>query len=209
MAQDHSTSDPTIRVNTCHNRILFIRFETESRLDAWMALFNEEDLNALRPRSASLLPSTSLVSSFDQIPPHPLSTLTSAWTDDAEMAELRLPSVTMAARGGGEGEKEDILMKSWIYMAITVYEGHPQQQQPPWKDYQPGLGGRNENGDKPYFYNNDNTDGNSFKATGATLMADPRASRQHNSYVTDDIQFLTTIPTWPSSVPPPSSLSAQ
>lgn len=76
MAQDYSTPDPTIRVNTCHSGILFIRFETQSRLDAWMALFDEEDLNALRLRTASLLPSTSLTSSFDQIPPQPPS----AWT---------------------------------------------------------------------------------------------------------------------------------
>ncbi|KAG0077041.1 hypothetical protein BGZ90_007819 [Linnemannia elongata] len=71
MAQDYSTPDPTIRVNTCHSGILFIRFETQSRLDAWMALFDEEDLNALRLRTASLLPSTSLTSSFDQILPRP------------------------------------------------------------------------------------------------------------------------------------------
>lgn len=78
MAQDYSTPDPTIRVNTRHNGVLFIRFETQSRLDAWMALFDEEDLNALRPRTASLLPSTSLTSSFDQIPPQPPAALTSS-----------------------------------------------------------------------------------------------------------------------------------
>ncbi|KAF9297273.1 hypothetical protein BGZ88_010561 [Linnemannia elongata] len=79
MAQDYSTPDPTIRVNTCHSGILFIRFETQSRLDAWMALFDEEDLHALRLRTASLLPSTSLTSSFDQIPPQPPS----AWTSSS------------------------------------------------------------------------------------------------------------------------------
>ncbi|KAF9902421.1 hypothetical protein EC991_004968 [Linnemannia zychae] len=60
MEQDHSTPDPTIRVRTCNNGTLYIRFETQSRLDAWMSLFDEEDLAALRP---------SLTSSFDQLPP--------------------------------------------------------------------------------------------------------------------------------------------
>ncbi|KAG0287473.1 hypothetical protein BGZ96_008590 [Linnemannia gamsii] len=79
MAQDHSTPDePTIRVNTYHNDTLLIRFETQSRLDTWMALFDEEDLNALRPRSesTSMLPSTALTSSLNQIAPQPPS---SAW----------------------------------------------------------------------------------------------------------------------------------
>lgn len=74
MPQDHSTPDePTIRVNTCHNGTLLIRFETQSRLDTWMALFDEEDLNALRPqsKSACMLPSTALTSSLGQIPPQP------------------------------------------------------------------------------------------------------------------------------------------
>ncbi|KAG0270590.1 hypothetical protein BGZ95_001629 [Linnemannia exigua] len=71
MAQDHSAPDPTIRVTTCHSGTLYIQFDTQSRLDVWMGLFDDEDLVALRPRSmsVSMLPTKALTSSFDQLPP--------------------------------------------------------------------------------------------------------------------------------------------
>ncbi|KAG0064891.1 hypothetical protein BGZ89_008759 [Linnemannia elongata] len=103
MAQDYSTPDPTIRVNTCHSGILFIRFETQSRLDAWMALFDEEDLNALRLRTASLLPSTSLTSSFDQIPPQPPS----AWTSSSPHSST-LPLNDKGSGMLGSGYAQDL-----------------------------------------------------------------------------------------------------
>ncbi|KAF9139306.1 hypothetical protein BGX30_008105 [Mortierella sp. GBA39] len=54
-------------------------------------------------------------------------------------------------------------------------------------DCQPGFGSSTENGDKPSYQDDNNAGGNSFIAAGATLMIDPRASRQYNGPVSDDI----------------------
>ncbi|KAG0057737.1 hypothetical protein BGZ83_003635 [Gryganskiella cystojenkinii] len=39
--------EPTLRVMTCHAGTLLIRFSSQHRLDFWMSLFSEEDLQAL------------------------------------------------------------------------------------------------------------------------------------------------------------------
>jgi len=53
MNQLQNEPDPTIRVTTCHAGTLLIRFSSQYRLDSWMSLFSEEDLQALSARSAS------------------------------------------------------------------------------------------------------------------------------------------------------------
>ncbi|KAF9331878.1 hypothetical protein BG006_005252 [Podila minutissima] len=47
MAQLRSETEPTLRVTTCHSGTLFIRFTTQKRLDGWMSLFSEEDVQEL------------------------------------------------------------------------------------------------------------------------------------------------------------------
>ncbi|KAF9301104.1 hypothetical protein BGZ74_007085, partial [Mortierella antarctica] len=56
MAQLRSETEPTLRVTTCHSGTLFIRFTTQKRLDGWMSLFSEEDVQELSgcSNSASL-----------------------------------------------------------------------------------------------------------------------------------------------------------
>ncbi|GJJ73733.1 hypothetical protein EMPS_06091 [Entomortierella parvispora] len=63
MYQLQNEPDPTIRVTTCHAGTLLIRFSSQYRLDSWMSLFSEEDLQALSARSAS-------TSSTNSTPPH-------------------------------------------------------------------------------------------------------------------------------------------
>ncbi|KAF9927829.1 hypothetical protein FBU30_002832 [Linnemannia zychae] len=53
MAQVQDENTPTIRVAACHVGTLLIRFPTQSRLDGWMGLFTEEDLQALAAQSPS------------------------------------------------------------------------------------------------------------------------------------------------------------
>ncbi|KAG0025742.1 hypothetical protein BGZ81_006939 [Podila clonocystis] len=53
MVQLRSETEPTLRVTTCHSGMLLIRFSTQERLDGWMSLFSEEDLQDLSGRSDS------------------------------------------------------------------------------------------------------------------------------------------------------------
>ncbi|KAG0372264.1 hypothetical protein BGX24_000487 [Mortierella sp. AD032] len=114
MAQDHNTPDPTIRVTTCHNGTLFIRFETQSRLDAWMTLFDEQDLVALRPRSmsGSMLPTIALTSSFDQLPPQTYQSppSSSTWRRESSIGSstMLLNDPTAAGAGSGHGQDPDL-----------------------------------------------------------------------------------------------------
>ncbi|KAF9546684.1 hypothetical protein EC957_009444 [Mortierella hygrophila] len=52
MTQVQDEQEPTIRVTSCHARPLLIRFSSQSRLDGWMSLFSEQDLQSLTPRSS-------------------------------------------------------------------------------------------------------------------------------------------------------------
>ncbi|KAF8985974.1 hypothetical protein BGZ52_009706 [Haplosporangium bisporale] len=53
MTQLRSETEPTLRVTTCHSGSLLIRFSTQERLDGWMSLFSEEDLQDLAGSSSS------------------------------------------------------------------------------------------------------------------------------------------------------------
>ncbi|KAG0377492.1 hypothetical protein BGX24_005990 [Mortierella sp. AD032] len=53
MTQVHNEEEPTIRVTACHAGTLLIRFSSQSRLDGWMSLFTEQDLQSLAARSNS------------------------------------------------------------------------------------------------------------------------------------------------------------
>ncbi|KAG0017246.1 hypothetical protein BGZ82_000811, partial [Podila clonocystis] len=53
MAQLSNEKEPTLRVTTCHSGMLLIRFSTQERLDGWMSIFSEEDLQDLSGRSDS------------------------------------------------------------------------------------------------------------------------------------------------------------
>lgn len=60
MTQVQGEQKPTIRVTACHAGTLLIRFSSQSRLDGWMSLFTEQDLQSLAARSSS----TSLSESY-------------------------------------------------------------------------------------------------------------------------------------------------
>ncbi|KAG0294926.1 hypothetical protein BGZ96_000163 [Linnemannia gamsii] len=53
MKQVQDEMEPTIRVTTCHAGAVLIRFSSQSRLDGWMKLFTEQDLQSLAARSSS------------------------------------------------------------------------------------------------------------------------------------------------------------
>lgn len=53
MKQVQDEKEPTIRVTTCYAGTLLIRFSSQSRLDGWMALFTEQDLQSLAAHSSS------------------------------------------------------------------------------------------------------------------------------------------------------------
>ncbi|KAK3846161.1 MAG: hypothetical protein J3R72DRAFT_516456 [Linnemannia gamsii] len=53
MTQVHNEEESTIRVTACHAGTLLIRFSSQSRLDGWMSLFTEQDLQSLAARSNS------------------------------------------------------------------------------------------------------------------------------------------------------------
>ncbi|KAF9294506.1 hypothetical protein BGZ88_003764 [Linnemannia elongata] len=53
MTQVQDEQEPTIRVTACHAGTLLIRFSSQSRLDGWMSLFTEQDLQSLAARSSS------------------------------------------------------------------------------------------------------------------------------------------------------------
>ncbi|KAF9904094.1 hypothetical protein EC991_003069 [Linnemannia zychae] len=63
MTQIQDEQEPTIRVTACHAGTLLIRFSSQSRLDGWMSLFTEEDLQSLAARTAS-------TSSSESYPPY-------------------------------------------------------------------------------------------------------------------------------------------
>ncbi|KAG0273101.1 hypothetical protein BGZ95_011104 [Linnemannia exigua] len=54
MTQVRDEEEPTIRVTACHAGTLLIRFSSQSRLDGWMSLFTEQDLQTLAARSSSI-----------------------------------------------------------------------------------------------------------------------------------------------------------
>lgn len=53
MTQVQDEQEPTIRVTAYHAGTLLIRFSSQSRLDGWMSLLTEQDLQSLAARSSS------------------------------------------------------------------------------------------------------------------------------------------------------------
>ncbi|KAG0091951.1 hypothetical protein BGZ92_011214, partial [Podila epicladia] len=99
MVQLHRETEPTLRVTTCHSGTLLIRFTTQERLNGWMSLFSEEDIQDLSGCSNSTSFTGSSASGFPSFAlakrgpldfnPHDLGMLGSNMSLSSEMNDFQ------------------------------------------------------------------------------------------------------------------------